>query len=155
MLHVTVLAMHRGAMLAALLAFLAAELLLLLARCGARAPAAIAVRAGGAGNLIAGLGLAAGVVLLVLGGWSPLTPWLVASFGLIGTLMAVRGRLVRPWEARLLSLLESGASSATVQACAADRPALIGRVAVIALFCLIAGLMATKPDLMPALSRLS
>jgi hypothetical protein len=145
MLYVTVLAIHRCATLAALLAFITTELLLMLARRGQSSPARIAVSAGSFGNIMVTIGVLAGVILLFVGGW-PLTPWLLTSFALIAILMVVRRKFVGPWEARIQSALKSNASTTKIKACAGERAALVGRAIVIALFGLVAGLMATKPD---------
>src|SRR4030095_12926256 len=142
----TVLAIHRCAMFAALLLFIAAELLLILARRGQSSPARMAFSAGILGNLMAAIGVLAGVILLFVGGLRLLTPWLLTSVALIATLIVVRRKFVGPWEARIQSALESDAPSTQIKACARERTALAGRVIVIALFGLVAGLMTTKPD---------
>jgi hypothetical protein len=145
MLYVTVLTIHRFVVLAALLAFISAELLLFLARRGHRSPAGIAVGAGSFATVMVTIGVLAGVILLFVGGW-PLTPWLLTSFALIGTLMVIRRKFVGPWEARIQSALKSNASSTEIKTFARERTALVGRAIVLALFGLVAGLMATKPD---------
>jgi hypothetical protein len=142
-----VLPVHAGAMAAALLAFVLAELMLLMARRGQRRPAEAALLAGEAGNLLAGVGVLGGVTLLVVGGWPLRTPWLLASLALIAALMTVQRRFVRPWEAQVRTVLKTEPSAAAITALARARPALVGRVAVIGLFVAVAGLMTTKPDL--------
>ncbi len=49
----------------------------------------MALHASRFGNLLAGTGVLAGIVLIFAGGWSLLTPWLAISFALIAVLMAV------------------------------------------------------------------
>ena len=145
MLYGTVLGIHAGAMLAALLSFVAGELLLLLARGGQSKRARMALLASSSGNLLVTIGVLAGIILMFVGGWSLLTPWLLASFALIAAVMVVRRKFVVPWEARVKSALSSEASSAQIKAFASERTALIVRATVIALFGVVAGLMTTKP----------
>jgi hypothetical protein len=147
MLYATVLGIHVCAMSAALLSFVAGELLLILARRGRRPVARLALFASSAGNFSAGLGVLAGIFLVVAGGWSLLTPWLLASLALIAALMAVGRRFVHPWEARIRSALASDTSGTQVKALASETSALLGRAAVIAMFVLVAGLMTVKPAL--------
>ena len=147
MLYPIVLLIHACTLLAALLLFVTGELLLILARRGPSSLAGMALRASSAGNLLAGIGVLAGVALLLIGGWSLLTPWLLVSFALIAALMIVGRKFVRPWETRVRSALGSEASSAQVRASASEKAALIGRLTVIALFISVAGLMTLKPGL--------
>src|SRR5262245_23211550 len=111
MLYSIVLAVHVCAMLAALLGFIVSELLLMLARRGQSSPLRNAVRAIGSANVAATIGVIAGVVLVFLGGWSLLTPWLLVSFALIAVLMVVLRTLVRPWQAQVKSALKSATST--------------------------------------------
>lgn len=96
---------------------------------------------------LTGAGVLAGIVLVILGGWSLLTPWLVASIALIVALMAVERKFVRPWAARAQTALLGAISAVDVKAFAADRRAMAGRLATIALFALIIALMIAKPEL--------
>jgi uncharacterized membrane protein len=147
MLYGIVLPLHAGAMAAALVSFVVVEVFLLASRQGRRLPARVALLASNAANLMASLGVLGGVALVFIGGWSLLTPWLLASLVLIAVLMGVQRRLVRPWEAEVRTLLESEASSAGIRALATRRTALLGRATVIVLFSAVAGLMAIKPQL--------
>src|SRR5262245_22801116 len=147
MLYGIVLVVHVCAMLAALLGFLVSELLLIFARRGQSSSLNKAVLAIGSANLAATIGVVAGVILVFLGGWSLLTPWLLASLVLIAVLMVVVRKLVRPWQGRVQSALRSAASSTEIKVFASESTALIGRITVIALFVGVAGLMAIKPDL--------
>src|SRR5262245_23820448 len=147
MLYGIVLGIHACALLAALLLFVVGEFLLMVARRGQPAPARIALLASRSGGLMAGIGLLAGIVLLFVGGWSLLTPWLIASFVLIATLSRIGRGFVRPWEALARSALAGDATSKQITRLASEKTAMIGRATVIALFGLIAGLMTMKPDL--------
>jgi uncharacterized membrane protein SirB2 len=147
MLYGTVLGIHVCTFLAALLLFVLGELLLILARRGQSSAARMALLARSSGNLMAGIGVLAGIVLVIIGGWSLQTPWLLVSFALIAALIVVGRKVVRPWEARVRSALGSDASSTQIKAFASEQSALIGRAAVIALFAMVAGLMTMKPAL--------
>src|SRR5262245_49888037 len=147
MLYGTVLWIHACTLSGALLLFVVRELLLILARLGQSAPARMALFATSSGNVMAGVGVLAGIILVLVGGWSVLTPWLLVSFALIAALMMVGRKFVRPWEARVRSALGSDASSKQIKSIASERTALIGRAAVIALFGIVAGLMTLKPEL--------
>ena len=147
MLYGTVLGIHACTLLAALLLFVVSELLLTLARRRQSWSARMALLASSSGNLMAGIGVLAGIVLMIIGGWSLLTPWLLVSFALIAALMVVGRKFVRPWEARVRSALGSDVSSTQIQAFAGEKGALIGRATVIALFAMVAGLMTMKPAL--------
>jgi hypothetical protein len=96
---------------------------------------------------MAGIGVLAGIILVLVGGWSLLTPWLLVSFALIAALMVVGRKFVRPWEARVRSALRSDASSKQIKSIASEKTALIGRTTVMALFGIVAGLMSLKPEL--------
>jgi hypothetical protein len=147
MLYGTVLGVHAGSLLAALLLFVLGELLLILARRGQSSPARMALLASSSGNLMAGVGVLAGIILVFVGRWSLLTPWLLVSVAPIAALMVVERRFVRPWEARVRSALRSDASSAQIKTFASEKTALIGRATVMALFAIVAGLMTMKPAL--------
>src|SRR5262245_9052009 len=147
MLDATLLTSDVCSMVGALLLFVVGEVLLLLARRGQRGPARIALLAGSFGNILAGIGVLAGIILVFAGRWSPLTPWLLVSFALIAALMVVARKFVRPWESRVRSALSSDATRTQLKAFASERAALIGRAIVIALFGIVAGLMTMKPAL--------
>jgi hypothetical protein len=147
MLYGTVLGIHAGALLAALLFFVVGELLVILARRGQSSPVRMALLASSCGNLLAGIGVLAGIVLVFFGGWSLLTPWLLVSFALIAALMVVERKFVRPWEARVRSALSSDSSSTQIKAFASEKTARIGRATVIALFGVVAAFMTMKPEL--------
>jgi hypothetical protein len=147
MLYVTLLRIHASSLLAALLLFAVGELLLILARRGQRSPARMALVASNSGNLMVGIGVLAGINLVLVGGWSLLTPWLLVSFALIAALIVVGRKFVRPWEARVRSALRSDASSTHIKSIASERTTLIGRTTVMALFGCVAGLMTMKPEL--------
>jgi hypothetical protein len=145
MLYGTVLAIHACTLVAALLLFVVGELLLILARRGNHSPARMALLASSSGSVMAGIGVLAGIILMFVGGWSPLTPWLLVSFALIAALMVVERKFVRPWEARIRSALSSGASSTQLKAFASEKTAFVGRATLIGLFGIVAGLMTMKP----------
>jgi len=147
MLYGTVLAIHASSLLAALLLFVLGELLLILARRGQSSPARMALLASSSGGLLAGIGVLAGIILVFLGGWSLLTPWLLVSFALIAALMVVERKFVRPWQTRVRSTLSSNASGTQIRVFVSEKTALIGRATVMALFGIVAGLMTMKPVL--------
>jgi hypothetical protein len=149
MLYGTVLEIHASTMSAALLLFMANELLLIPARRGRRGPARIAFFASRFAGALVGVGVLAGIVLVYLGGWSLLTPWLLASLALIAALMAVERKFVRPWAMRAQTALRGIVTGEEIEAFAGDRRALAGRIAMITLFALIVALMTMKPELNP------
>ncbi|TIU32011.1 MAG: DUF2269 family protein [Mesorhizobium sp.] len=149
MLYGTVLGIHAYAMCAALLLFVANELLLIPARRGLRGPARLAFFASRFAGLLVGAGVLAGIVLVFLGGWSLLTPWLVVSLALVAALMAVEHKLVRPWATQAQTALRGAISGKEIKAFAGDKRALFGRLTMIMLFALIVALMTAKPELNP------
>jgi hypothetical protein len=146
MLYTTALMIHTGATLAALLSFMAGELLFAMARKGQWRPARMALRAGRSAHLLLNLGVLAGIVLVFLGGWPLWTPWLLAAFAVIAVAVAVRHGFVAPWELRVESALGGEASGAQIGAFASEKSALAARVGVIALFGVVAALMTMKPS---------
>ncbi|AZO27838.1 hypothetical protein [Mesorhizobium sp. M1B.F.Ca.ET.045.04.1.1] len=149
MLYEIVLGLHAYAMCAALLLFVVNEFLLIPARRGQPGPARMAFFASRFAGLLVGPGVLAGIVLVFLGGWSLLTPWLVASVALVAALMAVEHKLVRPWATQAQTALRGAVSAVEVKAFAGDKRALVGRLTMITLFALIVALMTAKPDLNP------
>ncbi len=95
------------------------------------------------------IGLLAAVALVVIAGWNPLAPWLVATYGLLA-LMSVIGWIgTGPWQRNLQSVLRPGAGNAVlaeVRRLLVDRRALLARLAVIAIFLVIIGVMQAKPS---------
>lgn len=149
MLYEVVLGIHAYAMCAALLLFVANELLLIPARRGQPGPARMAFFASRFAGPLVGAGVLAGVALVFLGGWSLLTPWLVVSLALVAALVAVEQKLVRPWATQAQTALGGAASAIEIKAFAGDKRALAGRLAMITLFALIVALMTAKPELNP------
>lgn len=145
MLYEIVLKLHAGALLCALVLFLARELLLLAAVRGRSGLASLALRASSGADALVGIGVLAGIALLLLGGWALLTPWLLLSFALIATLIVVGRKLVLPWEERAHSAFGGAPDAAHVTAIVGDGPALFARLAMIALFMVVAVVMTTKP----------
>jgi uncharacterized membrane protein len=144
MLYVTVLDVHALAMSAAIMLFLASELLLVPAR---REPVRIALLASRLANMLAGIGVLAGIGLVYIGGWPLVTPWLLVSLALIAVLVVIGRKFVGPWETLGRSALDDAASGVKVKTFARNKRALFGRISVLALFALVATLMVTKPDL--------
>jgi hypothetical protein len=107
----------------------------------------MALLASSSGNLMAGIGVLAGIILVFVGGWSLLTPWLLVSFAVIAALMVIERKFVRPWEARIRSALGCDASSTQIKNIASEKTALTGRATVMALLGIVAGLMTMKPEL--------
>jgi NAD(P)-dependent dehydrogenase (short-subunit alcohol dehydrogenase family) len=147
MLYGSILGIHVFAWYATFLLLAAGELLLVRARSGQRKSARLAFHARRCADVLAGIGFVAGIVLIILGGWSLLTPWLLASFTLLAILMLIGRGFVRPWEVRADVVLRNDASDAQVRAFAGEMKALYGRVTMIAVLALIAGVMTMKPQL--------
>lgn len=145
-MYTTALMIHAGATLAALLSFMAGELLFAIARGGRWWPARMALRAGWSAHLLLNVGVLAGILLVFLGGWPLWTPWLLAAFAVIAAAMVVRKRFVAPWETRVESALRGGASRTQIEAFASEKSALVARVSVIVLFGVVAALMTMKPS---------
>ncbi|TIP03924.1 MAG: NAD(P)(+) transhydrogenase (Re/Si-specific) subunit beta [Mesorhizobium sp.] len=144
MVYTGMLDVHAFGMMAAVLLFVTTELLLF---AGGRARLArFALYASRFGNMLAMIGMLAGIGLIYLGGWPLTTPWLLFSFVLIAIMMVVSRRFVRPWQQRFQAAV-AGASHADLDALAGDRRALVGRAAVLALFVLVAATMMLKPEL--------
>ncbi|QWP75360.1 hypothetical protein J5226_17270 [Lysobacter sp. K5869] len=131
-------------MFAALLLFVASELLLIRARRGLASSAKTALRTSRIAGVLIMIGLLCGVVLFFIGGWT-FTPWLIASLVLIAALVVVDHQLLRPWQVRADLILLGSASSADVIRLARDSRALLGRLSSIALFALVAAVMILKP----------
>jgi uncharacterized membrane protein len=91
-------------------------------------------------------GLLTGLGMVVLAGWNPFAPWLLATYGLL-VLMSVIGRAATAWQGQVRSLLAAsgGAAVADTQALLVDRRALVARLAIIAIFWTIRILMNQKP----------
>jgi hypothetical protein len=116
-------------MCAALVLFVAIELLLIAARRGKRGPARVAFLVSRFSGLLVSAGLLAAIVLVFVGGWSLWTPWLVVSVALIAALMAVERKFVRPWATQAQTALRGAVSAVEIKAFADDKRALVGRIA--------------------------
>lgn len=146
MLYRIILGIHAYGMFAALLMFVARELLLIPARKGWIGPAKAALHFSRFAGIAATIGVLAGITLFFLGGW-PLAPWLMASLALIAMLMVVERNMLGSWQERAKTIFEGIASDREVRALARDPRALLGRLIVVGLFGLIALLMTIKPPL--------
>ena len=101
-----------------------------------------------AADLTRFLGFIAGIALVIIGGWNPLAPWLVASFSLF-VLMDLVGRIgTRPWQRRLHGMLvpANGTALIDLQGILAERRAMFARWSIIALVLVIMILMRQKPS---------
>lgn len=147
MLYASLVLIHASAMAATIALMVLAELLLLAARGGHLGPARVAFGAGRTGGVLAAVGIASGIAVLLLGGWPLRTPWLLASLALVVAMVVVERRLVRPWQALSLPILHRAAPGPGIRAVATDARGLLGRVAVIALFAAVGALMLVKPGL--------
>lgn len=147
MLYTSLVLIHASAMVSAIALMVAGELLFLAARSGRRGPARTAFHAGRVSGAMAGIGVVSGIVVLLVGGWTLWTPWLLASLALIVAMGLVERRFVRPWQALSAPVLRRDAAGPGIRAVATDAQGLFGRIAVIALFAAIGALMIVKPDL--------
>ena len=101
-----------------------------------------------AADLTRFLGFLAGIVLVIMGGWSPLAPWLVAAFSLF-VLTDVIGRIgTRPWQHQLQGMLAqaNGAVVGDLQGRLAQPRAMFARWFILALLLVIMVLMRQKPS---------
>jgi len=146
MFYTTLAQAHAVALVAALVFFVLAEILILGARGGRHMLARAALLVGDAGGLLAGLGVLGGIALVAIGPWPLLSSWLLASFALMAILLAVGRVLVSPWENRWKAAVRAG-SSTEIAALSVERRALFGRATMIALFVLIMVVMSAKPTL--------
>ncbi len=137
---------HATAMGTAFLLFAARELLFMCAWRGQIKAAKMALIANKVAGALIGIGIAGGICLIILGGWSLSTPWLLISFALIAILMFVERLCVRPWEAQVLPALRGIVDKYEIQTLLGDKRALAGRLTTIMLFTLIITLMTVKPD---------
>ena len=99
-------------------------------------------------ELTTSVGLLAAVTMVVLAGWNPFAPWLLATYGLLA-LMSVIGRVSTGWRRQVQANLQpvaGGATLAGVRELLGDRRALLARWAVIAIFLTIMMLMQQKPS---------
>ena len=101
-----------------------------------------------ASDLTRFLGFIAGIALVIIGGWNPLAPWLVAAFSLF-ILMDLVGRIgTRPWQRRLHGMLvpDNGAALIDLQGIIAEHRAMFARWLILALLLVIMALMRQKPS---------
>jgi uncharacterized membrane protein len=95
------------------------------------------------------VGLLAALAMLLLAGWSPFAPWLVATYGLL-VLMSVVGSVgAGAWQRQLHGLMGAQAgitARAAMYELLVDRRALVARWAIIAIFLLIMIVMREKPS---------
>ena len=94
------------------------------------------------------LGFLAGIALVIIGGWNPLAPWLVAAYGIF-ILMDVVGRVgTRPWLRQLQWMLAhpNGAAMSDLRRLIAEPRAMLARWSIVALVLVIMVLMRQKPS---------
>ncbi len=142
-----IVTIHAIAMSAALVLMVLGELLFIPARLGRVNPARFALVANRIVGPLIAVGIFTGIALVILGGWSLLTPWLLCSFGLIVLLITVESIFVRPWITKVRRLPEVGGSDVGVRAILTDNRALLGRLTMIILFSLVVLMMRIKPEL--------
>jgi hypothetical protein len=95
------------------------------------------------------IGLLAGVALVTLGGWPPLAPWLVVSYGLIVAMIVVEHVGQDPWQRRLNHIMHESkdAESLAVQRTALrDRRAFVARLLMLAILLSVIMVMNQKPS---------
>ncbi len=94
------------------------------------------------------IGLLAGIAMVVMAGWSPFAPWLVATYGLLALMRGI-GRVGKAWRRQLEGALQfDGGSGALVdvRSVLVDRRALLARLAIIVIFFTIIAVMRAKPS---------
>ena len=94
------------------------------------------------------LGFLAGIGLIIIGGWNPLAPWLVAAYGIF-ILMDVVGRVgTRPWQRQLQGMLAHGNGTAMsdLRGLIAEPRAMLARWSIVALLLVVMVLMRQKPS---------
>jgi Predicted integral membrane protein (DUF2269). len=146
MFYQNLLILHSGALTAAIVLFAVGEVLIAIARGGARQPARLALLSGRVAGILMAIGVIAGIPLIYFGGWPLLSPWLVLSFILIAVLILTSGRFVEPWRKQARAAAQAGTEDGIV-ALARDRRASYGRLATLVLLIVIAAVMSLKPDL--------
>ncbi|UDM53218.1 hypothetical protein [Cupriavidus sp. MP-37] len=133
---------HASLLFASLAALLAAEVLIAGVRTDRSALARVVLVANRTSHMLAGVGLFAGLALVITGPWPLLTPWLLLSLALIGLWAMVARTWVRPWMLALEGAIGAGEG---VAALSRDKRALLGRVAFLALYVSIMAVMFKKP----------
>jgi hypothetical protein len=148
-LYPTLKSLHATLMIAAFVLTFAGEILLLSSAYLQSAPKLYrwSRRLSKFSSPLAMLGLLAGVLTALSGGWSLLTPWLLLAYALIALSFVIGGKLVLPWEKRAEALLErpEGASVAEVQKLLRERKAIVGRWAFMVILVSIMLVMRLKP----------
>jgi hypothetical protein len=94
------------------------------------------------------LGFFAGIALVIIGGWNPLAPWLVAAYGIF-IVMDVVGRVgTRPWQRQLHGMLAhaNGTPMSDLRGLIAEPRAMLARWSIVALLLVIMLLMRQKPS---------
>ena len=94
------------------------------------------------------LGFLAGIGLVIIGGWNPFAPWLVAAYGIF-ILMDVVGRVgTRPWQRQFQGMLAhaDGAAMSDLRGLIAEPRAMLARWSIVALLLVVMVLMRQKPS---------
>ena len=94
------------------------------------------------------LGFLAGIALVIIGGWNPLAPWLVAAYGIF-ILMDVVGRVgTRPWQRQFQGMLAhaDGAAMSDLRGLIAEPRAMLARWSIVVLLLVVMVLMRQKPS---------
>ncbi len=146
MTYSVVLSLHVTGILCSTILLVVSEVLLVIGRNGRLKMLGLALSSRRIGDRLLSAALVAGALLLFMGGWSPLTGWMLLSLVLVGVLKLVAARYVRPWELSMEMAMVKDARALPLSVLLAGRRAIFFRLSLVALILIIAGLMICKPQ---------
>lgn len=141
-----VLSLHVTGILCSTILLVVSEVLLVIGRNGRLKMLGLALSSRRIGDRLLSAALVAGALLLFMGGWSPLTGWMLLSLVLVGVLKLVAAHYVRPWELSMEMAMVKDARALPLSVLLAGRRAIFFRLSLVALILIIAGLMICKPQ---------